>query len=65
MQEKSACEVKFFQFATRTFVLLDSPHSSLLWISSVGRPPVSPGRLMLDCSFTFAVTFIFFQGAFE
>jgi len=65
MQEKNACGRIFFQFATRPFVLLDGPHSYLLWVSSVRQPRVSPGGLMLDCSFTFAFTFILFQGAFE
>jgi hypothetical protein len=65
MQEKNACGRTFFQFATRTLVLLDGPELFSIKVFSSRRSPMSPGRLVLDCWFTFAVTFIRFQGACE
>jgi hypothetical protein len=65
MQEKNACARTFFKFATPTLVLLDGPALFSIKVFSSRRPPKSPGRLVLDCSFTFAVIFIRFQGACE
>lgn len=56
MQEKNACEAKFFQFAHRTFVRLERRLVTSLRSGVAAR---DAGRLMLDCSLLLPSDFAF------
>src|ERR1041385_7996479 len=60
MQEENARERIFFRSATRILVPLDCPHFLLLKGLLSRSATRLARRLMLDCSFTFAFTFIHF-----